>query len=199
MVEKRLDLLMITFYSKFTGVNMFELKPILDEIFDEIKRKGQYDCKDLIDEDLLLTEILLSELLDPSNAYPYKKYGSIYYYEDDSGVRFCVRNAGMPTTVDPHFELKTWWVDPDTKKAVYQYLPPNTSGLTMNRRTDTIEKIFSDEIIPEFEKQNWSDLMMIKPVDSKRYQFSLRMVKKFIPKDWEIIEDFPKKIMIRKK
>jgi hypothetical protein len=36
------------------------------------------------------------------------------------------------------------------------------------------------------------------PLDKQRYYFSLRMIKKFIPKEWKIIENFPTEIMIEK-
>lgn len=170
---------------------------ILERLIKKVKEKGQYDVKNQIDESLLVTELLLGELLDPENSYDYKEKSGIYYYQDSENIRFCVRMTYNPGRVN-FCELKTWWVEPETKKIVYDYLPPNTSGFEQTRRSDTTAKIFRDEILPKFKSQTFSNLLVFNPVNSKRFQFSLRLIKKFIPKDWEIEEKFPKQIIIKK-
>ena len=62
-------------------------------------------------------------------------------------------------------------------------------------------KIYSEEILPMFLNQTISNELRIYPVyaDIKRYQFSIRMVKKFLNDKIEIIEDKPKMIKIIKK
>jgi len=198
MVEIRCGLSTITFYSRCLGVDMFELKEILDELISEVKRKGQYDCQHEWEESYLVTELLLGELLDPNgDSYPYFQYQKgIWSFKDSEEIPFNIRLVYQPTSKNPHFELKSWWVE--NGKRIYDRLP-ETPAWSWDKRSNTIAKIFRNEIILEFEKQNLSDLMYILPMDSKRYQFSLRMIKKFIPKEWELIEDFPKKITVKKK
>lgn len=167
----------------------------LRQLLDEVKRKGQYDAKDAADENLFETYLMLGELLNPNNAYEYNVFQGMYYFRDSSDNPFCARLVYQPTA-EPFWEFKTWWVD--NKQAVYDRLPDNTTAQDWDKRSDTIAKIFRDEIIPKFLAQNNSNIMKIKPLDSKRYQFSLRMVKKFTPKELKIIEDFPKNIIIEK-
>lgn len=176
---------------------MIKLIDLLDEIVQEIKNKGQYDVKNDWDHSLLITEIFLAELLDPENSYEYKERGGLYYFRDVDGIMFGAIMVAYPGKT-PFYEFKTFWVDPETKKRIYQYLPSNSSSIHWAKRSDTVAKIFRDEIIPKFSKQEYAKLLVINPVDSKRYQFSIRMVKKFIPKEWEIKEKFPKQIIITK-
>lgn len=179
-------------------MDMFKLMEIWDSIIDRLKASGQYDVESEADKNLLETYIMLGELLNPDNAYEYDHYkNDIYYFNDSSGNRFCARLVYQPTT-DPFWEFKTWWVDPNANRPVYNRLPDNTSAIDWDKRSDTIAKIFRDEIIPKFTEQSHSNIMRIIPVDSKRYQLSIRLVKKFVPNDWTIEENFPKMITIRR-
>lgn len=179
-------------------MGMIKLMEVWDDIILDVQNKGQYDVKNEVDKNLLETYIMLGELLNPDNAYEYDHYkNDIYYFNDSSGNRFCARLVYQPTK-DPYWEFKTWWVDPAANRPVYNRLPDNTSAKDWDKRSDTVAKIFRDEIIPKFEHQSYSNLMKIIPVDSKRYQLSIRMIKKFIPTSWEIIENFPKVITIDK-
>lgn len=175
---------------------MIKLMEIWDEIVQEMIDKGQYRPINDADRNVLNTHIMLGELLDPSNAYEYSVYkNEIYYFDDSGGNMFCARLVFQPTA-KPFYEFKTWWVEDG--KAVYNRLPDNTPASDWSKRSDTVAKIFKDEIIPKFEKQRSTNRMSIIPVDSKRYQLSIRMVKKFIPNDWTIIEEYPKAIHIDK-
>lgn len=176
---------------------MIKLRQILNEIIQELKDKHQYDPKDIGDENLFDSYIMLAELLDPNDAYPYTGNKEWYKYEDINGNEFHVRLAYMPAS--PEFwELKTWWMN-DKGRPIYDKLPPNVTVMDWDKRSNTVAKIFRDELLPLFKSQNLSNLMYVRPIDSKRYYFSMRLLKKFIPKDWEIIEDFPKKITVVKK
>lgn len=171
---------------------------ILKELMEELRQKGQIPTNQtLIEENLLVTDLLLSELFDPVNAYEYLEYSGIYYYTDSGGIRFCVRLAYTPVK-EPYWELKSWWVDPKTKKAVYSYLPDDTTSVDLIRRSDTTAAIFKEKLVPFFQKQTYSNVMKIFPMDSRRFNYSLRLVKKFAPKEWEIIENFPKSIVVKK-
>lgn len=171
---------------------------ILKELIQEIQDKQKTPQKlSVLDENMLVTDLLLSELFDPANAYDYSEYSGIFYYTDSGGVRFCVRLTYMPAK-EPYWELKSWWVDPKTKKPVYSYLPDDTTSTDLIRRSDTTAAIFRDKLIPLFEKQGNSNIMKIFPMDSRRFNYSLRLAKKFIPKTWEIIENYPKSITIIK-
>jgi peptidoglycan hydrolase CwlO-like protein len=56
---------------------------ILKELMEELRQKGQIPTNQtLIEENLLVTDLLLSELFDPANAYEYLEHGGIYYYMD---------------------------------------------------------------------------------------------------------------------
>lgn len=170
----------------------------LEELIQEVKDRGQYDIENSWEQNLLESYLLLGELLNPDNAYKYEVYqGEIYYFNDMMDNRFCARMVFQPTR-NPYFEFKTWWVDPKSGKPVYHELPNNISAQDWDKRSDTIAKIFRDECLPKFEKQDKTNLLYLIPVDSKRYQFSLRMIKKFIPSKWKIIENFPKQIIIDK-
>lgn len=174
-----------------------KLRKILNEIIQELKDKHQYDPKDIGDENLFESYILLGELLDPNDSYQYSGSRGWYKYNDMNDNEFHVRLVYQPAS--PEFwELKTWWMN-DNGKPVYDKLPQNVSAQDWDKRSNTVAKIFRDELLPLFNSQDLSNLLFIKPLDSKRYYFSMRLIKKFIPKDWEIIEDFPKKITVVKK
>jgi hypothetical protein len=96
-----------------------------------------------------------------------------------------------------YYELKTWWSDESGKK-YYDQVPQSSTGKDWDKRSNTVAKIFRDEIIPIFKKQDLSLILKFVPLDKQRYYFSLRMIKKFIPKEWKIIENFPTEIMIEK-
>ena len=174
-----------------------KLFKILDSLIEDIKSKGQYHYTEDWEKNWLYSNLMLSELLNPNNAYEYKNHkNELWYFDDSTDIRFCAFMNFNPGKT-PFCEFKPWWVDPTTNRRIYDHLPPTTSR-DWDRRSDTVAKIFRDEIIPKFKNQTYANLLVINPVDSQRYQFSLRMVKKFIPKGWSIDEHFPKQIIIRK-
>jgi len=174
-----------------------KLMDILDEIILEIKQKKQYPYTEDWEKNWLFSNLMLSELLNPNNAYEYKNHNNeIWSFIDSTDIKFCAIMNYTPGKVN-FCEFKTWWIDPETNKRIYNYLPQTTS-MDWDKRSDTVAKIFRDEVIPRFKNQKFANILIINPIDSQRYQFSLRMIKKFIPKEWKIIEKFPKQILIDK-
>jgi hypothetical protein len=102
-----------------------------------------------------------------------------------------------PTGIDGgYYEIKMGWSDLDGQE---RYLQQKTRFWD-DRRSDTIAKIYRDEIVPAFKKYNGilSNELIIKPLDIKRYQFSIRLIKKLSPSNFEIDEsNKPKEIIIR--
>lgn len=179
---------------------MIKLREILEEVIAELKSKNQYTPKDWCEENVYDSYILLSELLNPNNSYPYKEIKKgLWEYQDSDGNTFFARIVFQPIRDDnEYFEFKTWWVDKDNKRK-YGELPDNTSAKDWDRRSDTIAKIFRDEVLVFFKNQNFNDTLKILPVSKSRFVFTTRMVKKFVGNDFEVIEDFPKEVTIKKK
>lgn len=168
------------------------------KIINELKQKGQVEPIHDFDGSWLWTNLMLVELLNPSNAYEYvNQKNEIWYFTDATDIKFYAIMVAYPGKIEPFYEFKTWWIDPDTNQRVYTKLPDTTTR-DLDRRSDTVAKIFRDEIIPKFKNQTYAEILVFNPADSPRYHFSLRMIKKFIPKDWEIEENYPKRITIRK-
>lgn len=176
-----------------------KLTQILDRLIDEHKSKNQYNPTDFLDESNITSALLLGELLNPENAYEYVYHDGLYKFKDEEGYIFAAIMISSPSKIEPFCEFKTFWFDPDTNKPVYHLLPQNSSGIVGSRRSDTVAKIFRDEIIPKFKEQDFAEILVFNPVNHQRYLFSIRMIKKFIPKEWEIEENYPKRIIIRKK
>lgn len=173
------------------------LMEIVHDVIIELKKQNRYNPKNFGEENLYDSYILLAELLNPSNSYQYEKdIKGVWKYEDISGNMFYARLVYQPVS-NPYFEVKTWWVDEHGKRQ-YDNLPNSVTAKDWDKRSDTVAKIFRDEMIPMFEKQKLSNRMIFKPVTESRYYFSLRMIKKFIPKEWKIIENFPKEIVVEK-
>lgn len=174
-----------------------KLSQIIAEVRLEYKTKYGYDPTTFDEENLQESYIMLSELLNPNNAYDYKTIGNgMWQYEDMFANQLFVRLVYQPVK-DGHFEFKTWWIDEDGNK-VYNEVPQGSSTKDWDKRTDTVAKIFRDEALPKFKQNNTTDKLVFLPVTKSRYLFSMRMIKKFIPTGWEIIEDFPKSITIVK-
>lgn len=171
---------------------------ILKELINEHKNKNQYNPTDDLDESNMTNALLLGELLNPDNAYDYQHYAGLYGFKDDDDIWFGAIMISSLSKDLPFCEFKTFWTEPKSKKRIYNYLPPNSSGIVGSRRSDTVAKIFRDEIIPKFKNQNFAKILVFNPVNHQRYLFSIRMIKKFIPVDWSIEENYPKQIIIRK-
>ena len=144
--------------------------------------------------------ILMAELLDPNgDAFEYTVSNGIYTYMDSKDNLFFVR-LSYEATEDPFFVLKTgWFKNNDILKPMYEpSLPDDVSIYDGNIRTNTIAKIYQDEVLPLFDKQSLSDKMVIEPLSISRYQFAIRMVKKLTPSIYDIIEQPFDKILIIK-
>jgi len=153
----------------------------------------------VLEYNLFETYITLAELLNPNDAYAYVKIRDGWFrYQDMMDIYYDVRIAYQPVD-DPYFELKTWWYD-ENKKAIYDKLPSNSSSRDWDKRSNTIAKIYRDEIIPFFkENVGYCDKLVIKPVDKQRYYFSKKMIEKFTPEEFKVIENYPVEIIITTK
>lgn len=155
---------------------------------------------DLLVEDWESNEsIIMGELLNPDESFNYEGDKGLYFYKDSLDNEYFVRLVYQVTS-DPYFEFKIgWFEDNNISKPRYNPpLPPNVTALDNNKRGNTVAKIYRDELIPRFEQNDLSNQLIIKPISDSRYQFSIRLVKKFTPLSMEIIEDFPNSITIKK-
>ena len=153
----------------------------------------------LKDEIIIENEVILGELLNPDNTLPYKGDKGWFYYTDPNGVEFFVRAFYNP--VREYIELKTGWIN-DQGKPQYEPSVPygneQTSTKDIHSRSDTVAKIYRDEILPFFDNQDLSDILVIDPISSSRGKFAERMVKKFTPSAKYDIE-YSRMIIINKK
>jgi len=173
------------------------LKKIVKE---ELQKHFKSHPYSLEDELIIENEVMLGELLNPNNSYPYEKVSKGFFtYEDLNGVKFFVRAAYTPGPQN-YFEFKTGWFD-ENGKATYEPstppISPNSSAIDWDKRSDTVAKIYRDEILPFFKQQTLTDVMVIKPISSSRMKFAERLVKKFTPEDFTI-EFKDKEIIINK-
>jgi len=153
---------------------------LLQQIIEEELKTNNYSNEDQL---IMIEDITLGELLEPDNAYPYEElYRGMFVYEDDNNIEFFVRLTFQPIS-NPYFEFKTGWLDDNGKPQYDPAVPPispNSSSVYNNKRSDTVAKIFKDEIIPLFIDQQVSNKLIIKPISSKRMKFAERLVRKFI-------------------
>jgi hypothetical protein len=139
---------------------------------------------------------VLTELLNPDNAYEYHKKGNGWYqYTDDNEVTYDVRVTLQTIQPEDYLEFKTWWTD-ESGGTMYDNPPTKSTTTNSDRRSDTVAKIYRDEIVPFLATQPLSKILKIIPIDSRRYRLSIILVRKYTPSDWEIIENFPKEIII---
>jgi len=171
-----------------------ELKQLIREELSKVVIDSDYVVLSPIDQNLFESYWILGELLDPNNSYEYKELGNGYWvFEDSRGYEYFVRVVYQPIN-DGYFEVKMGWVDlPKQEKYLQQPAREIDEG-----RSDTIAKIYRDEIIPFFLNQNQNSTLIISPLDIKRYQFSKRLVQKYTPNTINIIEDKPNKILLKK-
>jgi hypothetical protein len=167
---------------------------------EELQKHFKSHPYSLEDEMVITNEVMLGELLNPDNSLPYEKVSKGFYtYEDPNGVKFFVRAAYTPEPQN-YFEFKTGWFD-QNGKATYEPSVPygnqETSALDINSRSDTVAKIYRDEILPFFKQQTLTDTMVIKPISSSRMKFAERLVKKFTLEDFTT-EFKDKEITIKK-
>jgi len=173
-----------------------DLQELIKSELKEFFKTNEYSLKD---ELILENEIILSELLDPEDSYEYEGSKGLYYYKDANDVTFFVRLTFQPLS-EPYFELKTGWLN---KQGKPQYEPstpplsPDSSVIDLDKRSNTLAKIYRDEILPFFKQQPLSDKMVIKPISASRSRFSRMLISKFTPKA-EFNIDLEKLIVYKK-
>lgn len=158
-------------------------REILEEEINIFFKSNLYSLED---ELILENEIILGEMLDISDYYPYEGLKGLYTYKDDNGDEFFVRLAYQPIGSNPFFELKTGWLDENGKAHYEPSTPPyspKSSSIYLQKRSNTLAKIFKDELIPFFEQQNLSNIIIIKPISASRSRFSRIMLNKLVPKN----------------
>jgi hypothetical protein len=172
------------------------IKLIENEIKDYFK-SNPYSLKE---EMILMNEITLGELLNPNNSLPYTGKKGWYFYDDPRGTKFFVRVFYNP--VREYFEFKTGWLD-DNNSPQYEpsvpYGDKKSSSIDIHSRTDTVAKIYRDEVLPFFLTQNLSNILIIDPISESRGKFAERLVNKFTPKEKFDIEKESNMIIITKK
>lgn len=177
-----------------------KLEKLRNIIKEELQKHFEIHSYSLEDELIMENEIMLGELLNPDNSYSYEKVSKGFFtYNDLNGVKFFVRAAYVPEPQN-YFEFKTGWFDENEKITYEPATPPtspNSSALDWDKRSDTVAKIYRDEILPFFKQQNLTDIMVIKPISSSRMKFAERLVKKFTPEGFEV-EFKSKEIIIKK-
>jgi hypothetical protein len=175
-----------------------KLEKLRDIVKEEIQKYFENRPYSLKDELLMETDILLGELLNPDNSLPYGGNKGFYLYDDPSGVTFFARAYFDP--INEYLEFKTGWLD-ESRNPIYEPSVPygneKTSIKNIHFRSDTVAKIYRDEILPFFKQQNLTDTMVIKPISSSRMKFAERLVKKFTPEGFEV-EFKSKEIIIKK-
>ena len=174
-----------------------DIKDIISDIYNE---DDYIALTSFSEQNLYETYVIMGELLNPNYAYPYTGDKGWYHYTDNDNNRYFVRLTYNPTKT-PYYELKTGWYDDNSKPNYDPPTHPNTTTTDWDKRSDTVAKIFRDEILPLFLSKKL-DVSVIKiiPITMSRYQFSIRMVNKFVDTDKiEIIENKPKEIILKLK
>lgn len=174
----------------------------LKDIFNEIVKDRDYQTlNDKLDKNIFESYYILGELLNPNNSYEYKEHETLdgcWYFIDDHSGEFFVRLIYQPI-LKPYFEIKMGWLDVEDNSDIYKR---SSKREIDDKRSDTIAKIYRDEILNRFlvlsQKLNCKELK-IKPLDIKRYQFSIRLISKFTDKNLFIIDETnkPKEIVIK--
>lgn len=161
---------------------------MIEEIFERLHSDETYlGLVDDADKFIYETLYLISEMLNPNNAYIYNKLSKNHFsFFDRFNVQYIIAFSYIPTD-SPYFEFKVGYFDPIIQKIKYD--KEEVKGFD-DKRSDTIAKIFRDEIIPLFESQKLTTVMKIIPKNSdiKRYMYSLRLIKKFMPTKYNIDE-----------
>ena len=160
-----------------------ELRQLIREEIDLFFKKNKYSLED---ELILTNEIILSELLDPTDYYSFEGSKGFYTYKDNNEDEFFVRLTYQPSNDKQYFELKTGWFDekghPKYEPSIPPY-SPKSSGIYLQKRSNTVAKIFKDEIIPFFKQQNLSNMMIIRPISASRARFSRMLINNFVSKN----------------
>lgn len=145
-----------------------------------------------INELLEQDDMLSLEVINPDGeTFDYKEdknFKGIYTYEDSMGNLYFARISFQPVDV-PYFEFKVgWFKDNDIQKPKYEpQLPPNTTSRDNIKRRNTVAKIYRDEILPFFKKnQNLSDKLIVIPMSNSRHIFSQRLLLRHTPSEFKV-------------
>lgn len=161
----------------------------LINILKQIREESSYPKDDdFAQQSLYETYSIISELLDAEDAYEYRTVGKgIWSYNDMRGEDYYIRLAYVPnlsSNEDGYLELKTYWMKDG--KPQYSDIKPDSSTIDLHKRSNTVAKIFRDEVIPFFKSQQLTKVVKIFPIDKARYRLSKIMVNKYCPSDLEI-------------
>ena len=179
---------------------MIKLTDILFKIQQDADYQSLKGYPESADQNLFESYVMLGELLNPDSAYKYEqKIKGLWEYNDIEENTYFVRITFQPSN-QPYFELKTGYFNETGKPQYDPSVPKNSTGKDWDKRSDTVAKIYRDEVIPYFLNQSLSNILIIKPLEIKRYQFSVRLVDKFTPTDKIDIEyNKPQSINLVKK
>ena len=160
------------------------------ELLKQIRSESNYPKEgDWSLQDVYETYALLSEFLDSTNAYEYNQSGkTTWSYKDALNNEFYIKLAYIPGLQQNdvgYLELKTFWTD-ESDIPQYTDFNGNTTNKDLQKRSDTVAKVYHDEVIPFFQSQNLTKELRIIPVNDVRYRLSQMMVKKYTPEDYRI-------------
>lgn len=171
----------------------------IDIILDTFKDDAEYIRLSHPHSNIYESWMLMAELLDPAKSYDYQeKMRGLWVFRDRNSIEYFVRLTYQPTTT-PFYEFKMGWFDEGGKP---QYHQKTKGEIEIDGfRSDTIAKIYRDEVIPMFLSSEYSGEMHVIPLkeDPARYGFFLRMVKKFPIPNTDIIEDKYKLVIVKKR
>ena len=130
---------------------------------------------------------VLSELLTTENYYPYEKKGRYsWFYNDFANVRFYVKLLADNNEFSI-FSLKSGYYNELGNSTVDPAVPEKSKAKDepelWDKISNTVAKIFKDEILPMFLSSKNIKTIYVDPVSLARYNLSFRMFKKFIPLD----------------
>ena len=193
--------------SAYKGEDMFETI-VGDEIHCDncdwhwkIKEGGDdlYTCHKCWHDNTPITEEtlfeeedrLMVEVVNPDGErfkYEESNIKGLYTYKDSKDNLYFARITYSPSS-PPRFEFKVgWFEDNNISKPKYEpYLPSNVTGMDNLQRRNTVAKIYRDEILPFFKKnQNIAKQLDINPISNSRYIFSQRLVQNHTPENYNI-------------
>ncbi len=177
---------------------MIDLMDKITTRIEEIKKVDQYIVNNIGDEMVYENYIIFSELLNPDHAHDYRRNGNLrFIYNDMWGNTYGVR-LKYSIIEFPHFELIEWWVDKDGKRRYDTERVTGSSVKGWERCCSTVMKIFRDELLPYFIKQQLSNILIVRARDGKQYQVPKRLLQKTISSEWKFEESFPTHITIIK-
>lgn len=138
------------------------------------------DSLPLKEQLLSINDILLFEFLNINNYYNYSGNKGLYFYQDENDITYFVRMVFYDDTI-PYFEIKTGWLDKDNNPIYNPIAPKNISKekSNLNKKSNTIAKIYKDELLPFFDSQNIANKIVFNPISESRKRFCKILINKF--------------------